>query len=106
MKTFHSPVKFLAALLLAPAVFTGCESTDEGSSVSGSAYYGVGVYDPWYYGGYDGDVDIVVPPPDNGYPDRPTAPPRPTHPIAPTPMPRPTPMPSIPMTPMPRTRGR
>jgi hypothetical protein len=80
-------------------LFTGCESTDGGgSNVSGSVYYGVGFYDPWYYGGYDDDIDIIVTPP-----DRPDNPVRPTHPIAPTPAPRPTPMPSIPS--MPRVSG-
>lgn len=79
---------FLGLVLLALA---GCESTDgESSNVSGSAYYGVGIYDPWYYGGYDDPPDIIV-----------TPPPRPTHPIAPAPTPRPMPMPmpSIPSIP-------
>jgi hypothetical protein len=106
MKTFPSLLKFLAALSLALALFTGCESTDGGGSVSGSVYYGVGFSDPWYYGDHYDDVDIIVTPPDTGHPDRPTPPPRPAHPIAPTPTPRPTPMPSIPRTPMPRARGR
>ena len=49
------------------ALVTGCESTDGGSSsASVGAYYGVGFYDPWYYGDYDydHDHDIVVTPPD------------------------------------------
>jgi hypothetical protein len=110
MRTCTLRVEFMVAFGLALAAFTGCESTDSGSThVSGSVYYGVGFYDPWYYGGYYDDVDIVVTPPDrpSGPPDG-TAPPRPTHPIAPTPSPtpRPTPMPSIPRTPMPRARVR
>lgn len=97
--------------LAALTFFPGCESTDGGGAyVSGSAYYGVGFYDPWYYGDHDYDVDVIVNPPPGGRPpDRPTSPPpRPTHPIAPAPRPtpRPTPMPSIPRTPMPRARGR
>jgi hypothetical protein len=102
MKSFVTEFKLVSVLALGLGVFTGCESTDGGSTqVSGSVYYGAGFYDPWYYGGYDDDVDIIVTPP-----DRPTPPPKPTHPIAPTPTPRPTPMPSIPRTPMPRVRVR
>jgi hypothetical protein len=77
-------------------LLSGCAGTDDGSS---SVYYGAGLYDPWYYGSYYDDVDVIVTPP-----DRPTAPPRPTHPIAPTPAPRPTPMPSIPSMPRPSFR--
>jgi hypothetical protein len=90
-----------AAVFFALGVFTGCESTDGGGgSVSGGVYYGVGFYDPWYYGGYD-DIDIDI---DIDRPDRPDRPPRPEHPIArPTPSPRPTP--SIPSSPRPMPRG-
>lgn len=84
--------------ILGLMLFTGCESEGGGSaSVSGGVYYGVGVYDPWYYGGDCDDPDIIVTPP-----DRPDAGgPRPEHPIAkpPASTPRPTPMPSIPSTP-------
>ena len=93
--------KLTAMLALTWFVFAGCESTDSGGgSVGGSVYYGVGVYDPWYYGGYwDDDVDVIVTPPDGGH--RPGA--RPTPPIAkpPTVAPRPTPMPSMPAAPRP-----
>ena len=107
MRTFVVRLERLAAFGLTLAALTGCESTDSSTHVSGSVYYGVGFYDPWYYGGYYDDVDIVVTPPDRpGNPPDGTAPPRPTHPIAPTPTPRPTPMPSIPRTPMPRARAR
>jgi hypothetical protein len=105
MKT-SKPLKLVAALLLAPGAFTGCESTDGGSAqVSGSVYYGVGFDDPWYYGGYYDDADIVVTPPDR--PNRPDSPVRPEHPIArpPSSTPRPTPMPSIPSAPRPMPRG-
>ena len=103
MKTVDSSFKFsvLAALLL--GVFSGCESTDGGGQVSGSVYYGVGFYDPWYYGGYYDDPDIIVTPP-----DRPDQSPRPEHPIAKPPAvssPRPTPMPSVPSTPRAAPRG-
>lgn len=104
MKSFVTQFKLMAVLALGLGVLTGCESTDGGSAqVSGSDYYGVGFYDPWYYGGYDNDVDIIVTPP-----DRPTPPPKPTHPIAPapSPTPRPTSMASIPRTPMPGVRVR
>jgi hypothetical protein len=89
----------LASLSIALATFIGCESTDNGGNVSGGAYYGVGFYDPWYYGSYDDDADIIVTPP----PSRPEAPPRPTQPIA-RPNPGPRPMPSIPSAPRVATR--
>lgn len=99
MSTMKKALRF-AAVSLALGVFTGCESTDGGGSTSGSVYYGVGIYDPWYYGGYD-DIDIDINPP-----DRPDRPPRPEHPIArPTPSPSPRPTPSIPSTPRPMPRG-
>jgi hypothetical protein len=100
MKTFKS-LKLVATLLLVPGAFTGCESTDGGSSqVSGSAYYGVG--DPWYYGGYYDGSDIIATPP-----NRPEAPPHVEQPIArpPASTPRPTPMPSIPSAPRPMPSG-
>jgi len=77
-------------------LFSGCDTTG-GGDVHGSFYYGAGFYDPWYYGGYYDDPDIIVTPPTR--PDRPA---RPTHPIATRPTPRP--MPSIPMTPRPAFR--
>jgi len=112
-----------AVLLLSISGFTGCESTDGGgtSQVSGSIYYGVGFYDPWYYGDYHDHGDIIVTPPPGGSghpnppgPDRPVPPPRPEHPIAkPPPASRPPtasprsaarPMPSIPSAPRPMAR--
>lgn len=79
--------------------FTGCESSGGGSSASGSLYYGVGVYDPWYYGGYYNDVDVIVTPPG----DRP----RPEQPIArPLPSPSPRPLPAMPSAPRPMPRRR
>lgn len=95
MKPFATSLKLIAGLGLLLAA-TSCGTT-EGGSVSGGMYYGVGFYDPWYYGGYHDDPDIIVTPP-----TRPERPARPTHPIAPTPTPRPTP--SIPA--MPRGGGR
>ena len=68
MKTITRALK-LAAVSLMLFAFTGCESTDSGS-VSGSVYYGTAFYDPWYYGDYCDDVDVIVTPP-----DRPTSPP-------------------------------
>ena len=106
-----APRPRLALVTLVLLAFSGCESTDGGGYVSGGVYYGVGFYDPWYYGGYQDDIDVIVTPPGSPStppPGRPTPPPRPAHPIAPapSPTPRPTPMPSIPRTPMPRARGR
>jgi hypothetical protein len=103
MKTLPSLSKLLAALALGLLALSGCKSTEGGGNVSGSVYGGVGFYDPWYYGGYWHDPDIIVPPPP---PNRPEPPPRPTHPIAkpPAAAPRPTPMPSIPSTPRPAFR--
>ena len=99
-----SPMKSsfgFAVVCLALGLFTGCESTDGGGSVSGSVYYGVGLYDPWYYGGYYDDPDIIVTPPDR--PDRPV---RPEQPIArPPTVSSPRPTPSIPSTPRMAPRG-
>ena len=101
MRTLKYALKF-TALLFAFGMFTGCESTDGGGNVSGGVYYGVGFYDPWYYGDYHDHGDIIVTPP----PGRPEPPVRPEHPIArpPTPAPRPTPLPSIPSAPRPMPR--
>ena len=79
-------------LLMALGMLSACETSD--SATVTHAYYGAGVYDPWYYGDayHDHDHDIVVTPPGGSNP-------RPTHPIAHPPGsagPRPTPMPSIP----------
>lgn len=95
MKCFTGSLKLIVVSAFLLVASTGCETTD-GGNVSGGVYYGVGFYDPWYYGGYDDDVDIIVTPPDR--PDRPGSGPRPEHPIVlPTPTPRT--MPSIPSTP-------
>lgn len=94
MKALFKILPASAALLLATPAFIGCETTDGGGSGSASIYYGTGFYDPWYYGHYHDDGDMVV-----------TPPPRPTHPIAPgAPGPRPTPLPSIPARPVARPR--
>jgi len=114
MSTMKHSLRF-AALCFTLAMFPGCESTDGGSSsASVGVYYGVGFYDPWYYGDYDHDHDIVVTPPDR--PDRPDRPVRPEQPIARPPeatsrpstaSPQPTARttPSIPSTPRPAMRG-
>ena len=107
MRIFIHRLQRISALTMLGVAFTGCQSTDSGGQVSGSAYYGAGFQDSWYYGGYYNDVDIIVTPPERPTtPPGETLPPRPTHPIAPTPTPRPTPMPSIPRTPMPRASVR
>jgi hypothetical protein len=104
MKTLTITLKLLSALALVMVCGTACESTDGGSaqvSGGGSFYYGVGFYDPWYYGGADYPPDVIVTPPG----DRPMPPPHVEQPIALPPSasvaPRPTPMPSIPSTPRP-----
>ena len=111
---FEHALRFAAVILLALGAFTGCESTDNGSAHSStSVYYGVGYYDPWYYGHYDSDYDVVVTPPSPGSPPEQGL--RPSHPIARPPavsprppMASPRPMPSIPSAPraMPRGGGR
>jgi hypothetical protein len=120
MKSSRPLARLAVILLSALGVFTGCESTDSGSSqATSNVYYGVGFYDPWYYGDYDYDGDIVVTPPSPGSPpgNRPSpGDPHPSHPIArpPTESPRPPvaspqpaarPMPSIPSTPRVAPRG-
>ena len=99
MSTMRHGLSF-AAVLVGLGLFTGCESTDGGGSVSGSVYYGVGFYDPWYYGGYYDHDDIIVTPPS----DRPDRPVRPEQPIARPPTTSPRPTPSIPSTPRPMAR--
>lgn len=99
MRQFSHSLKVVAMALFAFGMFSGCGSTDGGgSNVSGGMYYGTGFYDPWYYGGYYDDPDIIVTPP--ARPERPVAP---SQPIA-RPMPAPRPMPSIPSGPRPSMR--
>jgi len=100
MKTLTASLRCAAALALTLCAFAGCESTD-GGHVHGSVYYGVGFYDPWYYGGYYDDPDIIVTPPpsnpDAPHVEHPIAKPAPAPPVA-----RPTP--SIPSAPRPAPR--
>lgn len=106
-----SPLKHafgFAAGFFALAIVMGCESTEGGSSGGNvGVYYGVGFYDPWYYGGYDDhDVDIDINPPNR--PDRPDRPDRPVRPEQPIAQPRTSSQrstPSIPSTPAPAFRG-
>jgi hypothetical protein len=96
MKTIRWAIR-LGALVAVTGLFSGCESTGNGSG--GAVYYGVGVYDPWYYGSYYNDVDVVVPPPGiRPHPEVPVARP------LPAPVPRPTP--AIPSGPRPMPRRR
>jgi hypothetical protein len=96
MKKLNQLLVVAAPALMFLAVI-GCESEGGGGgNVSGGVYYGVGLYDPWYYGGYYHN-DIIVTPPDR--PDRPPLDrPRPEHPMA-KPMPATRPTPSIPTGP-------
>jgi hypothetical protein len=67
-----------------------CQTEELGTGpVYGAGYYGStsGFNDPWYYGGYYDDADIIATPPSLD------TSPRPSHPIA---SPRPTPMPYTP----------
>lgn len=107
MRTALSSLKAIAVLVLTLGLFTGCESTDGGGNASGSVYYGVGFYDPWYYGDYHDHDDIIVTPPPGERPPGGTGA-HPEHPIArpppAAPAPRPTPMPSIPSASRPMAR--
>jgi hypothetical protein len=102
---FPARTRRLVATTLLPlaVVCAACESTSGGYGMGGGAYYGSGIYDPWYTGGDDwDDVDISLPP--DG---RPSPPVRPEHPIArppPAARPMPRPMPSIPSRPRPAVR--
>jgi hypothetical protein len=97
IKIIHTLILGLPILFLA-----GCESTGEGGG-NAAVYYGVGFYDPWYYGDYHDD-DIIVTPPGGDRPDRG---PRPSQPIANPPSfsPGPSTMPSIPSMPRAAPRG-
>src|SRR3982750_3570829 len=79
-----------AATCVLMLILSACQ-TDESElgTQYGAGYYGSSFDDPWYYGAYNDDADIIVTPP-----NRPDSNPRPTHPIA-TP-PRPISMPSMP----------
>jgi len=71
MKPPTGSVVAAAGLALVAGLLTACQSDGGGggsSSVHGSVYYGVGFYDPWYYGGYPYPPDIVVTPPEGGRP--------------------------------------
>lgn len=99
MKALKNTIHFLT-LSLALFGLAGCASDDGGGgggTVSGGMYYGVGLYDPWYYGGYYNDADIIVTPPTR--PD--SRPPHVSQPIAKPPSAAPRPTPSIPSTPRP-----
>jgi len=98
MKPMKASLTLVSPSFLALGWLTGCESTGgSDASASASTYYGVGVYDSWYYHGADYPPDVIVAPP-----PRPDLPPRPMQPIArPLPSPGPRPMPSIPSAPRP-----
>ena len=77
MSTMKHALSF-AAVFFALSLFTGCESTDSGSSSSSvGVYYGAGFYSPYYYGDAHYDYDVDVHPP-----DRPGSGARPEQPIA------------------------
>jgi len=104
MKHFKSVLKICAAPAILLGLLAACGTAGEGSSsVSGGAYYGAGLDDPWYDSEYY-PPDVVVLPPRPG--DVPPADsiPRPAHPIANPPTAAPRPMPSIPSAPRPSFR--
>ena len=110
MKPSKLSCKLAAALLLGLGTLTGCQSDGDGSHVTNN-YYGTGYRDPWYYGDYNDNRDVIVtPPPDNNQPGNGTPDNglRPTHPIAKPPQvsrpPSPS-RPSIPSVPRPAPRG-
>jgi hypothetical protein len=105
MNPFKYTFGLAAALLFALGTFTGCQSTDSGGANVTNNYYGMGYQDPYYYGDYHDDHDVIVTPPPAGNP--PDNGLRPTHPIAKPPQARPSPQPrpSIPSTPRPAPRG-
>ena len=77
MKTFAAPFQVVLRSLIACVILAGCESNPGGGTVSVGMYYGVGFYDPWYYGGAYYPPDVIVTPP----PEQPDVGPRPEHPI-------------------------
>ena len=109
MKPSKLSFKLAAATLLGLGTLTGCQSDGDGSHVTNN-YYGHGYRDPWYYGDYNDNRDVIVtPPPDGGGSgggNRPDNGLRPTHPIVrPPPASRPPSRPSIPSSPRPSPRG-
>jgi hypothetical protein len=86
------------AAVLWVLLLPGCGSpsgTHDTAVVYGSAYYGYGPYDPWYYGGAYPPPVVVTPPVE-----------RPPHVDRPVARPTPLPAPSIPSTPRPAGRRR
>lgn len=100
MRARFVKVQKIAVVVMALIPFAGCVSSDDSGNSSGDVYSGAG-FDPWYYGDYYYDRDVIVTPPPVS-PDTP----RPSHPIAmpPSSAPQPTPMPSIPSMPRPAVR--
>ena len=100
MNTFKTSIKLVAVLLFALGIGGGCETTDGGGQAGANNYYGSGFRDPWYYGNYHDNGDVIVVPPPGNAPDNGL---RPAHPIARPPGARP-PRPSIPSAPRPAPR--
>lgn len=104
LRTWRAAVWAGLLSLAVLSALTGCSSDDGGGggNASGSVYYGVGFYDPWYCGPGYYPPDVVVPPPG----ERPPVGAHPEHPLAkpPTATPTPRPAPSIPSTPRPMAR--
>jgi len=98
--------RFALAATLGLAVLASNSCETGGGGGSGSAYYDAGGFnDPWYYGTYYDDADLIAVPPGTR-PERPEAPGHPiarppvgpaapTHPIARPPL-GPRPMPVMP----------
>jgi hypothetical protein len=83
-----APSAACALLLLLALAACQTDEADLGTD-HGAGYYGSSLDDPWYYGAYNDNADIIVTPP-----SRPDSNPHPSHPIAAPP--RPMTMPSMP----------
>lgn len=86
MKSHLNRLASAASVALAAAAVSGCETTGTNSSYQG---YG-SIHDPWYYGDYYDNPDLIVLPPGDRV-DRP----HPSHPIANPPSMAPRPMPAM-----------
>jgi hypothetical protein len=90
MNSFARRLVIATPLLMAICGLNSCETVGD-SGTDSYSYYSSGFHDPWYYGDYYDDPDIIVSPPG----DWSDGPMRPAHPIARPPMAGPRPMPHM-----------